>query len=291
MREIVIPETVQEYKDDLLERALPEPLITENDFYRRLIDWVVDRRTPLLYLQDHPDEYTNFSINFNWLLLRDYQNTELGPPDTIMAMYGLHELTHMTYRLPTRLDDITAEEYAEDFTRSEYRASNETEILIHYRIPELREMVFSGMKIGFDILKARGVPQPSSHVLGLVRPLAVETDVLRPLIADDPDAEAVLNRLQQYNGNRQWATERFESIKPHFQCEFSQARGLTDTEYERVIAAYEPQITQEIYEQHVIRNVRLGYAMCGLEVPLIGSFKQAAEKAKELEGNHAVVQS
>lgn len=292
MKNIFIPETVGEYREDLTERALPEPEITGNDFYGRLIGWAIDNRAPLLYEQDHPNEYGNLSINFNWLLLRDYKDSKLGPPDTILAMYSLHELAHMTHWLPTRLDELSAGEYAEQFARSEYRASNETEVLLHYRVPELRERVFQGMRIAVDIMKERGIQQPSAARLGNLRPLFVEDDILDGFFGDKPEDIAIGTRLKHYNGNRNWAKERFDAIWPYFQDEsLPQGGGLTNDEYEPTIANYEPRLSQPEYEGNVIRNVRLGYAMCGLKVPLITSFSGAIEAAKNLEGEHAIIQS
>lgn len=291
MKNIYIPPTVEAYQQDIMERAFPEPLITGNDFYRRLIGWVIDNRTPLLYEQDHTDEYANLSINFNWLLLRDYSETKLGRPETILAMYALHEGTHMTNWLPTRLNEITASEYADQFTRSEYRASNETEINIHYRIPELREKVFPNMKIAVDIMKERGIPQQSSALLGKVRPLLVEHNDFDHLVGDDDEAKNALARLKQYNGNRRWSAEHFTEIQEFFMDDtLPQGNGLTDTEYEDVIANYEPHLTQEQYEQNVTRNVRMAFGMCGLAIPkLNGSIEEAIEAAKTLEGRHALV--
>ena len=68
MKNIMIPERIDDYVVDLHERALPDRQLVAADFYRRLVGWIIDTRTPLLYEQDHEDEYTNFSINFNWLL-------------------------------------------------------------------------------------------------------------------------------------------------------------------------------------------------------------------------------
>lgn len=153
MHNIIIPETAEGYIEDINRRAFPDPGLRGHNFYRRLIGWVIDHRTPLLYEQNYDNEYTNFSINFNWLLVRNYSDTTLGAPDTIATMYTLHEFTHMTHYLPVELSEVSAEDYAEAFTASEYRASNETEILIHYRIPELRKLVFEGMKIAFDCLR------------------------------------------------------------------------------------------------------------------------------------------
>lgn len=291
MKNIYIPPTPEAYQDDLARRAFSDRNIANNEFYKKLIGWVVSERTPILYEQDHDDEYANFSINANWLLLRDYGNTSLGNPDTIATMYALHEFTHMTHQLPTRLDLVSASEYANAFTASEYRASNETEILIHYRIPELRKMVLQGVRIAADILKERYVNRPSSKLLGILRPLVIETEILDHLFTTDED-KAVLDRMKSFNGNQQWALDRYNAIKPYFSDpNITQSHGLTDDEYEQLIENDTSALSQEDYEANIVRNVMLGYAMCGLAVPAITTFEEAVQAAKNLEGKHAVVQS
>lgn len=290
MRNINIPRTVEEYQDDIAERAFPDERIRKNDFYRRLIGWVTDNRTPLLYEQDHTDEYANLSINFNWLLLRDYSKTKLGRSNTILTMYALHEYAHMTHWLPTRLNELSADEYADQFTRSEYRASNETEILLHYRMPELRDDVFPDMKIAADLIKERGVKQPSAALLNKIRPILVEHAELDFLLGDDPEAKEAIARLKQFDGNHRWSKDHFEQIRQYFVDDtLPQGSGLTDTEYEDVIAAYEPRLSQEQYEKNVIRNVRLAFGMIGEPIPEIASFDEALAEAKALEGRHALV--
>ncbi len=292
MHAIEIPNTVEEYSAQVAERALPDEMLRNHDYYKRLAGWVMDVRTPLLYKQDHDDEYTNFSINFNWLMLRDYSHTTLGPTDTVATMYALHEMTHMTHRLSTRLDTMTAEEYAEEFTASEYRASNETELLIHYRVPELRGLVFQGTKIAVDILRERNIPQPPSALLQELRPIVVEHAALDSFFSASDDDKAILARYKSYNNNREWATERFSLIKPYFSGpEFPQSSGLSAKEYETAICAYEPNPDQARYEANVMRNVRFGFAMCGLAQPNIKTFQEARAAAVELEGQHAIVQS
>ncbi len=290
MRNLHIPETIELYEADLHARAFPDERITDNDFYHRLIGWVIDNKTPLLYEQDHPDEYANLSINFNWLLLRDYRQTQLGPPDTIHSLYALHEFTHMTHWLPTRLDELSAAEYADQFTRSEYRASNESEILIHYRIPELRQMVFRGMVIAVDVMKRRGIEQPSSELLGKIRPMLVEHSEFDGLIGDDPEAQLVLGWLKRFSGNQEWAGNHFQKIRTRFQDpSLELGIGLTDSQYEATIAAYEPQLDQAQYEANVIANVRMAHGMCGQPIPTITTFEDARQAAQELEGQHALV--
>jgi hypothetical protein len=290
MRGIQIFSTAEEYVDDFLARGLPEESIRANDFYRRLIGWVIDHRSPLLYEQDHPDEYTNLSINFNWLLLRNYAQTKLGPPQTILSMYVLHELAHMTHWLPTRFDELSAGEYADQFTRSEYRASNETEILIHFRIPSLRATVFPDQRIVADVLHERGINQPAMERLCNLRPLFVEDTVLDGFFTG-PDA-GIAARFKRYAGNREWARSRFGAIRHYFSTlDMPQGSGLTNAEYEDVLHAYEPLLTQAQYEQNMIINVRFGYAMCGLAIPTLSTFSDAQAAAKDLEGQHAIVQS
>jgi hypothetical protein len=293
MKNISIPETAEEYQDDLMERMFPDERIANNDFYRRMIGWVIDNRTPLLYEQSHPEEYANLSINFNWLLARDYTDTKLGPPPTMQSLYALHEFTHMTNWLPTRLGEISMGEYADQFTRSEYRASNESEILVHYRVPELRQTVFQGMTIAFDLMKQRNITQPSSALLGKVRALIIEHDLVDDqagLIGDDPAVRQELARLKQFNGNREWAGNHFQAIRGLFlDPTLPLGDGLTDTEYEPAITAYEPGLSQEQYESNAIRNVRLAHGMCGLPIPKFSSFGEAVVAARELEGRDALV--
>lgn len=290
MKSLHIPPTAEAYQEDILARAFPDERIVQNDFYRRLIGWVMDVRTPLLYEQTHPDEYTNLSINFNWLLLRDYCQTKFGAEPTVRSLYSLHEFTHMTHWLPTRLDLVSAAEYAEQFTGSEYRASNESEILAHYRIPELRGVVFPGMRLAVDMMKARGIARPPSQLLGHARALLVEHREFDGVVADDPAARPILDRLKYYGGNRAWARRHYEHIRERFSDpSLPQSDGLTDAEYESTIAGYEPNLNQTQYEANVIRNVRFAFAMCGQPVPFIANFKQALAAAEALEGRHALV--
>jgi len=275
----------------MLERAFPEPLITGHDFYRRLIGWVIDNRTPILYEQDHESEYANFSIGANWLLRRDYKDTdEFGPATTRLGMYSLHEYTHMTHPLPTRLDELSDGQCAELFTHSEYRASNETEIMIHYRVPELRSLVLPGTKIVFDIMKARDIEQPDAASLVNLRAAVIESNYLDHVLGTDPGDMAVLAGLKRFSGNRDWARKHYAAWRPHMlDPVLPLGYGLTHAEYEPTISAYEPGLTQEQYEHNIIRNVRLGYAMCGLAIPSIATFTEAREAAVSLEGHHAVI--
>ena len=291
MKNIYIPEKVEDYQSDFAERVLPDESLRTNDFYSRMAGWVMDNRTPIIYEQDHCDEYRNFSINYNWLLLRDYSKTPLGDPAKIATMYALHELSHMTHRLPTRLSDLSAAEYAEDFTNSEYRASNETEILIHYRMPELREYVFKGMDIAVDSMKRKGVPQLSMRELNLLRSIMIETTYLDGWFGQDWEARSIEGRFKSFSGNRRWAKERFNAIQHMFMsADLPQSSGLTDDEYDTLLPHYVPNLSQDAYEENIIRNVRFGFAMTGQALPELETITDAIEASRDLEGRHARTQ-
>jgi hypothetical protein len=288
MKNIKIPKKAEEYRADVYARAFPDGRIPADGFYKNLIDWILDHRTPILYEQTDPSEYTNFSINFNWLLLRDYKDTKLGPQPLILSMYCLHEFSHMTHWLPTNLRDMTPGEYAEFFTQSEYIASNETEILIHYRIPGLRKELFPGTKIFYDTLIEAMTPMPTVSNLYDMRSILVEGHVLDSVLFPDADDKPILERFKYYSGNRPWARSRFTRIQPFF-GDTPQSFGLTKAEYEEVITNYISSFNQQRYEANMIRNIKLGYVMCGKEAPSIESFDEAVEYAEKLSGSVAIV--
>lgn len=290
MKNISIPSTVEEYVSDLHEKVFPAEFLACNDFYRRLIGWVVDQHSPVIYQQTDESEYQNFSINFNWMALRDYSDSPLGPEEIMHTMYSLHEFSHMTHRLPVDIDSVTADEYADDFTGSEYRASNETEILIHERVPELRDIVLQGTKIAHDILRERKISFGYKE-LQLLRPLIVETDLLDGCFKSQEDRQ-ILERFKYYAGNREWARERHAYLRKAIGFVargLDRADCLTDEQYADYLPMYEPRLDQKIYEANMIRNARLGYVMCGLAMPNIKSFTDAQKAIKELEGHHATV--
>lgn len=291
MKNIYIPSTVEEYQTDTAKRAFPDERIGNNDFYRRMIGWVTDNRTPLLYEETHPDEYNNLSINFNWMMLKDYSDKpHLGRAETIMSLYALHEYCHMTNWLPTRLNEISASEYANQFTFSEYRASNESEILVHYRIPELRADVFPNNRIAVDLMKEREIPQQPSALLGKIRSILIEHDELDHLMGADDEVQGLVKHLKDFNGNRRWSTEHYAKIKELFsEPSLPLGDGLIDAEYEQVIESYEPNLTQEDYERNVMRNIRFAFGMCALGTPIFANFEEARIASKELEGRDALI--
>src|SRR5262249_26011209 len=142
---------------------------------------------------------------YNFVLVRE---TYTNP--TLRSMYFLHDFAHMLFYYPHDMTSVAQAEFDETVIAGEYAASNETEILAHYRVPGLRERVLQDRRIFFDPLNERGVAQPSVPSLGHLRRWLVETDHLDPYFFQKPEDEPVRATLKSYRGNGAWCKKRFE---------------------------------------------------------------------------------
>ncbi|MEO6327224.1 MAG: hypothetical protein ABIT01_13130 [Thermoanaerobaculia bacterium] len=278
MRDLRIFATKLAYERHVFTELVSDPLIAEHPFYRRLIQFVLDGKAPLFYLQSDPTEFRNFSAYYHFILDRETYTNE-----TLRSMYFLHDFTHMLFYYPHDVSSVTQEEFEEAVISSEYAASNETEVLVHYRVPGLRERVFQDRRIFFDLLRERGVAQPPVHSLLHLRKTLVERDVLDPYFFQDARDAPVRETLKSYAGNGAWCKHRMREIRRLKDPTEYFYRFLTPTNYERVLASYESTATQESYERVTLRNLRLAYELLGLANPPM-TFAEGLARANELEG-------
>lgn len=278
MRDLRVFPTKREYEQYVYGELVAEPLIAEHPFYRRLIQFVLDGKAPLFYRQSDATEFRNFSAYYHFVLDRETYTSA-----TLRSMYFLHDFTHMLFYYPHDVSAVTQEEFDEAVILSEYAASNETEVLIHYRIPALREKVFQDRRILFDLLRERGVvTQPPVHSLLHLRKTLIERDVLDPFFFHDPRDATVRETLKSYAGNGAWCKHRMREIRRLQNPTEYFYRFLTPANYERVLSTYESAATQESYETVTLRNVRLAFELLGLRnAP--ATFGECRERVRELE--------
>lgn len=262
-------------RDELIrDRAL-----VDSAFYRALVQFVLDAKAPLFYEQSDPSEYANFSAHYNFVLIRNNYASE-----ALRGLYFLHDFTHMLFYYPHDLSTVTEREFEDALILAEYAASNETEILAHYRVPGLRERVFPDKRLFVDLLRERGVAaKPPVLSLFQLRKALVESDWLDPYFFHDPRDGPEKERLKSYaEGNERWCKKRFhESRRLPNPTEWF-FPFLTPGSYERVLASYRSTATQEDYERTVLRNVRLAFALLGVDgAP--SSFGECFERIAALE--------
>src|SRR3989344_482277 len=137
MRNIQLFKTKKEYEAFVFGKIFKEKLIVEHPFYRNLIQFVVDSKAPIFYDQSDVSEHANFSNYYNFQLI-----CETYPNPTQETMFFLHDFTHMLFPYPYNVSAVSEHEFAEAIIAHEYAASNESEILLHYRVPEIRAKVF-----------------------------------------------------------------------------------------------------------------------------------------------------
>lgn len=279
MKNIKLFKTKKEYETFVFNDLFKETLITENPFYGNLIQFVIDSRAPIVYEQTDESEYSNFSPYYNFLLRR-----ESYPNETLKSMYFLHEFIHMLFYYPHDIASVDATEFFDELILAEYAASNETEILIHFRIPELRVKIFNGKRIFFDILKERGVQKPTASILNKLRKLIIETPLLDGILFPGEENKEVLAFFKQYaDKNKAFCKELYSDLLKINNLSEYFYKFLTPRNYERVLQNYRRSGSEEGYRWVVLMNTRLAYTILGLSNPP-QTFKECLERIGELEG-------
>lgn len=264
-----------DYEDFVFTEIFKDPRIKDHPFYRNLIQFVLDAKAPVFYEQTDASEYANFSAYYNWVLRRPgYTNV------TMESMYFLHDFAHMMFDYPYDMSSVSEEEFNETVITNEYAASNETEILAHYRVPNLRFSILQDRRIFFDTLFQMRIKQPTVHNLLKMRRTLIETstlDFLFPKLADKP----VLAHLKSYKGNQAWCKTRFNQIADLNPTEYF-FWALRPLNYERVLRNYQSTSTQENYERTTLKTVRI---MCAvMNQPLPQHFEECFAMIQNLEG-------
>lgn len=276
MKDIQLFRRKEEYEDFVWGVIFKEPLIRFHPFYRSLIQFVLDAKAPVFYSQTDPSEYANFSSYYNWVARRDtYQDV------TMESMYFLHDFAHMMFDYPYDMSSVSTDEFEETVIMNEYAASNETEIMAHYRIPGLRDLMLKDRRIFYDTLRDMSVPQPPVRQLLEMRRQIVETSNLDFLFPKAEDA-AVIKQLKGYRGNKAWCKTRFDQVVVLSPTEYF-FWALRPYNYERVLANYQSTSTQENYERTLLKTVRVMHAVIGLVDPP-KDFAACFDRVRELEG-------
>ena len=276
MKNIQLFKRKEDYEEFVFSEIFKDERIRRHPFYQNLIQFVLDAKAPVFYEQTDASEYANFSAYYNWVLRRaGYTN------QTMESMYFMHDFAHMMFDYPYDMTSVSEDEFNETVITNEYAASNETEILAHYRVPGLRESVLQDRRIFFDTLIEMGIAQPTVHELLSLRRMLIETTALDFLFPKPEDAP-VLAQLKGYSGNRAWCKTRFKQVVDLNPTEYF-FWALRPLNYERVLVNYQSTSTQENYQRTVLKTVRIMCAVMGVET-LPRSFEESFEVIRALEG-------
>lgn len=278
MRDLAFFDKRSDYQDFIFHDIFGrEPSISEHPFYRNLIQFVIDKRSPIFYHISHPSEHFAFSGAYHFETIR-----ERYPNPAREALFWLHDFTHLLFPYPHDLWGYSESAFHNTFTYQERAASNETEIFAYYRVPGLRGKVFPDEKLYFDILWERDVrtcPEPRWM-----------WDHRNKIVVNDEFGEEVLGEYPDILAwFRSWRTltpkfcnQRYRSMAgirvPKFDW-----RRLYLNEYEKVIKEYKSEATQDDYQNNILANLAIAYAILGWEDPPI-RWRHAPDAIASLEG-------
>lgn len=257
MKNIIIHKNLEDYKRFIRDNIVINREFYENDFYRGLIDFIIDNRTPIFFYPSKDYEYAHFTQYFNWVLIRDnYDNSY------IKDLYFLHDFVHMVFFNPLNPRVFSVEEFRNISVSNERVAANETEIFVYYRLPELRNRTFK-FHILYDYLRARYKNIPEVEEVEILRTKLIEGKKV-PYFLNNRDGKRIVAFLRRFkDNNKLWAKLWWSNFPQNRSKYLKNQISLPPLDYERFLRNYRPSLTQEGYEKNIIRNITLGLEMLG----------------------------
>lgn len=268
MKQLKIFPTLNEYRNFIYNEIIANDEFKKYPFYRGLIDFVIDHRTPLFFQPTRDYEHAHFTQYFNYVLMRqDYTNQYLRD------LYFLHDFVHMIFDNPLRPRDYSLKRFREIVVSNERVAANETEIFTYYRLPGLRSKTLN-QPILYDFIKTHHTKKPTIMAIYDLRNKLIETDFI-PEYLDDDAGRVVVAFLKRFKeNNKTWSKLWREEFPAKAAGAFEKPMTLSLATYEKVLENYQPINSQELYERNMLFNIRLGLRMLGYK-KLPETFKSA----------------
>lgn len=270
--------TLTSYRTHMYEKIVRTDIFKYHPFYRSLIDFVIDHRAPLFFEASEESEYSHFTQYFNMVLIRDNYDNHF-----ISDMFFMHDFVHMVFDNPINVHDYTFEYFCEVVNHNEYVASNETETLTYYRVPELREKSLS-YTIMYDLLQHAGYTnQPDANFLLALRK-SIVFDEKDGGLSNHPDSGKVFSYLRKFKeNNKLWCKLWYENFPKITDTYVHKRLCLPILSYEDVLLNYRAINSEMQYEANVLQNIRVALQMIG-ETELPKVFSDCEEAVKKLEG-------
>jgi hypothetical protein len=259
MKNMVFYPDFRDYKQSIFDMFCDKDLIN-HPFYQNLALFVCDHRSPIYYdISDH-DEHFAFSGAYHFMTRRLYAGEE--GQLTRQSIFFMHDFTHLLFPYPHNVLTTSLEQFIHAFTYQERIASTETEIMSYYRVPHLREKVFSDEVILFDTLGPMR-PNPAEFLAHRNR-LIMDDDYGKEHLGSYPQ---VLKWMQSWRYlTPTWCEKRYWSVKDKNIPQYNW-RTLNVSNYESVITNYKHVPAQTRYERNILRNLSMAYALLDLPNP------------------------
>lgn len=276
MKKIYFFKTKSQYDKFAHEQIFTDKLITDVPLYEKLVQFVCNEKAPVFFEASEYSENRNFQNYVNWQVMRDYYDNKL-----VQNMFYLHEFMHMAQDLPVNAE-ASREDFENQFVKTEYVASDETEVLIHYRTKKIRAKVFTDRKILYDVIADKLDMQPSARQLLGMRQELVETNHLMKMFAGTQAEQAIANELHHYSGSRKWARDFYDRVA---ECKLVDYpfNTISAENYEYRLLNYDDKSSQAKYEKLTLINIQNMFALLNRQ-DAPKTFAQCEAAVKRLEG-------
>lgn len=252
MKNLIFIPTLKDYREYIYRTIVTQSVFHTHSFYKGLIEYIIDIRTPLFFEASHDYERSHFTQYFNWSLIRhEYDNPYIGD------LYFLHDFVHMAFRNPLRPRALSFNAFCNLAISNEYVAANETEIMTYYRIPELRKKTFT-QPILYDKLVNWSPDMPSVQALFGMRKAIIENTFVETLFLNDEESWSIIAFLKKFNKNNQvWCRLWYNQFPEIRKTRIQRTRILPYEGYSSVLNAYMSTATEDSYRRNVLYNCRI----------------------------------
>lgn len=264
----------KDYKESIFNMFQDKDL-AEHPFYKNLILFICDNISPTYYDISDPDEHFAFSGAYHFMTRRMYENKEGSK--TRQSIFFLHDFSHLLFPYHHSVEGVSVEDFTNAFVYQERIASTETEIMSYNRVPGLRSKVFSDERILFDVLDEK--PDPVEFLAHRNR-IIMDDAYGQQHLGEWPELLAWMQSWRRLTPK--WCQKRYDSMLDKSVPQFDWPK-LTVENYESTIADYIHIPSQQRYEQNILQNIAIAFAL--LDWPDAPTdFASAGEAFAKLEG-------
>lgn len=282
---------VEDYLRELPKVLFPEKLIRNHKFYSVIIRWVLQEKRPIFFHPDTEAERVAFTGPYQIIPVPKRSGNYLN--ESFFTLFMMHEFVHNLSSYAKSIRELSAKNFADEYKRNERLASNATEVLIYYDIPQLREKVRDVLSfvIWYDVLVAQGHTQrPNVQELDAIREAWLENECFNWLFNTIPGCEGLLKFMDRWrNGNDPYWKKYLRRLLELSDMPELSTLTLNPLTYEAQIRCYgENEMysrapSQLEYERAQLHHVRLLYAIRGRKDEAPRSFAELLERVDELD--------
>lgn len=269
MKNIIFHKNLEDYKNFIKREIVVNDEFYENDFYRGLIDFIIDNRTPIFFYASKDYEYAHFTQYFKWVLIREsYHNTYMKD------LYFIHDFIHMLFYYPPSPRQYSLKDYREIIVTNERIAANDTEIYTYYRIPSIRKFTFNDM-ILYDFISKKYKKNADVYEMYKLRNELIDSKQI-PEFLNNPEGKAIMGFLKRFrDNNKLWISLWWKNFPKNGYKYIDHQMNLPVIGYEKFLSTYRSTLDQKGYEKNILKNVVLGLQLLG--------FKESPNAFKEID--------